>query len=481
MSLNKVKKFFQKKNTFNSLLTAVCQRDVKRIRTIVVDFNEVDLANWMSMISSDDQIFFMRSLDNLTSSAVLNNLSPEVIKNIISAFNKKETRELLSTLYSDDILELVEDLPSDLVTKILESSSKEQREDINYILNYQEGTVGYEMNVDFFSIKINSRISDVFEHIKKSKKNVDDIQFYYVIDHSGTLIGYVSLPELIACQETKTDKLVSAIMETDVVSVRASDPTEKAVQKVQKYNLAQLPVVDLQNKLVGILTIEESLQMLKEEYVDDFNKQAGVVQSSDKKYFELSVWENFTSRFKWLFITILVTTFSQIIFSFLLFDFNVSDVKLLWFKFILPFVPFILTIVGNIALQSSALVVKGLVLKEIGKREYSKVLKKEILVSFLILIFILVFNIPRTWIINLIVHQKIWFDVFFWKNLGQVTILICISVFFAVFFAAGLPIFADYFGFDPSLMSSPLLTTIVDLLVTGVAVGFSYVIYILLT
>ena len=310
----------------------------------------------------------MRSLDNSTASEVLQHLPPEVITNIINTFNNEETKDLLSALYSDELLELVEDLPSDLVTKILLSSSKEQRKHINYILNYGEGTVGYEMSVDFISVNINSKVKDVVKSIRKKDEESEDFQFYYVIDDSNMLIGYIPLQDLIRFSDS--DKLVSAIMETNVVSVRASNETQEAVQKFRKYSLTELPVVDVQNKLVGILAAEEAVQLLEEEYSDDLNKQAGVVQSSDKKYFDISILRTYFNRIPWLLVTILISTISQIVFSFLLVEFQGTSTKFLWFKFILPFIPFILTIVGNVALQSTTLVIKGLILHEIKKRSY---------------------------------------------------------------------------------------------------------------
>lgn len=476
MAFDKFKQIFQPKTDLSNLLKAVQAKDVKKIRFIAGYFQEVDLANWMLDIPTNDQIFFMRSLDNSTASDVLQHLPPIVIEKIIDTFNKEETKDLLTTFYSDEILELVEDLPSDLVKKILESSSKEQRKDINYILNYREGSVGYEMSVDFFSVKINSKLKDIVKSIRQQRKEIEDFQFYYVIDDANTLIGYISPQDLINYGDS--NKLVSAIMDTNVVSVRAAADTEQAVQKFNKYSLTELPVVDLQNKLVGILTGEEAVQLIQEEYADDLNKQAGVVQSSDKKYFDISIVSTFWHRIPWLAVTIFISTLSQIIFSLLLVDFEGQSTKLLWFKFILPFVPFILTIVGNVALQSTTLVIKGLILKEIEKRSYRSVLKKELIVSLLVLLVILFLNLPRTLIINVIVDKNFSFNLEFWRNFGQVSVIICLAIILAVFFATGLPILANYFGLDPALMSSPLLTTIIDLLVTGVAVGFSYLIYL---
>lgn len=460
------------------LYQAIQKKDIKMIRNWTLQSNELDIANWMGTISANEQVFFLRSLDNFTASEIFNQLSPEIIKNIINAFTKKETKELISYLYSDDIVELIEDLPSNLVTKIIESTSAHQRKDINYILHYQEGTVGYEMNVNFISFQINDKIAKVYEKIEThATKPREDLQFYYVVDEKGVLIGYISVQNLLRANLDKS-KLLASVLETDVISVRASDSNERAVEKITKYQLTTLPVVDSNNKLVGILTSDEALELVQEQFADDINKQAGVIQDYAKKYFDLQIWSTYISRIPWLIITFLITILSQLFFSLWLNDFDdqgFSQFK--WFKFIVPFIPFILTIIGNIALQSTAVVVKGLTLKEIKNTQYLKVLSKEIVTTWLIFLTITLFNFPRTIIIDLLTNKNVVIDSIFWIRFGQITFIIFLAMFLAVFFAISLPIMANYFGFDPALMSSPLLTTIIDFLVTGIAIGFSYLIY----
>ena len=180
----------------------------------------------------------------------------------------------------------------------------------------------------------------------------------------------------------------------------------------------------------------------------------------------------------WLLITISITTLSQLIFTLLLKDFNENNVKLEWFKFVLPFLPFMLTIVGNIALQSTSMIVKGLTLSEIQNSKLRKVLNKELSVAFWIMMTVWTINIPRTFLIEFLLNQKIqWDQAKFWKNLLNVNVIIFFAIFFSILVSSSLPILANRLGYDPALMSSPLLTTIVDLFVTGVAVGFSYLLY----
>ncbi len=477
---NKIKEVLlnnNKKNNFSTLKNAIKNKNVTQIREVANYFNETDMANFMEKMNLKQQIFLLRSLDNLTASEVFNHLSIETTTEIIEAFSKKETRDIISPLYSDDVVELIEELPQKLIIKILESTSKEQRKDINYILNYQEETVGYEMNVDFIPVKINDKVSEVIDKINKPKKKIDeDVEHFYVVDEKGVLIGYIPWKKLL--QANIKNKLIAEICETNVISVRAFDTKEIAAKKILKYELTQLPVVDGKNKLVGILTNEEALQLVKEEFSDDINKQAGIIESSDKKYFEISIWQTFKSRMPWLLITISITTLSQLIFTLLLKDFNENNVKLEWFKFVLPFLPFMLTIVGNVALQSTSMIVKGLTLSEIQNSKLRKVLNKELSVAFLIMMTVWTINIPRTFLIEFLLNQKIqWDQAKFWKNLLNVNVIIFFAIFFSILVSSSLPILANRLGYDPALMSSPLLTTIVDLFVTGVAVGFSYLLY----
>lgn len=482
MTKNEIKKPFRSIEQKKAILKrAIQDHNVAKIRNIIKQIHETDSASFVESLDLKTQIFLLRSLDAITASEIFNELNPEVSGKIINAFSSSETKKIISPLYSDDIVELIEDLPSPLVTKVLQSTSKEQRKDINYILNYHEGTVGYEMSVNFTVIKMNHTVADAINTIYEQKEDVkinEDQKFYYVLDDKGVLIGFVSSTKLL--QIKNQQKLIAEIVETDVISVRAFDTTNKAADKIRKYSLTELPVVDRQNKLVGILTGEETLQLLKEDFASDIDKQAGIIQDPDKKYFEIGIWRSYLSRIPWLLITLFITTISQILFSVLVQELNLQgQAKYEWFKFVFPFIPFMLTIVGNIAIQSTTVIIKGLTLEEIDKSRFWRVLNKEVVVSVLVGATILFFNLPRTLVIEFIINKKFTMNMDFWKNFANISAIIVIAVILAVFFASSLPILAKKFGYDPALMSSPLLTTIVDLFVTGVAVGFSYLIFLL--
>lgn len=476
----------KKRNGFHKKLSfALADKNVKLIREIVLQVDEQDLANWLDSEPSSSQVFFIRSLDNVTASEVFNLLSEETASNIISTFTEKETGQLLSYLYSDDLVDLVEELPSSIVKRILKSISSEQRQEINYILNYSDEVVGSEMNVNFISLKITDKISDAINLIRSTqkKKIPEENQYHYVVDDRGLLIGYVSTKDLLISTVAEGEKRISTIIETDIVSVRAFDNKEAAFEKIQKYEIGQLPVVDQQNKLIGVLNVEQLLEIIKEEHSEDITKGAGIIDESDKGYFKTSIWTHFKGRLPWLLVTLVISTITQIIFSFFMKKANLSP-EFAWTVFIIPFLPFIFATVGNIALQSTAIIVKNITLNEIKHGNYRYAFLKEIKITIITLFCILFINFFRKVLIDFVTTDanSFWdsFTTFakFWKEYFWISFVILYSVILSLLFSVGLPILADYSSHDPALMSSPLLTTLIDLVITSLALWSTYMVFV---
>ncbi len=454
----------------SQLKLAVQKKDLKKIRFLYGKTNIVDFTNLFEQLTVEEQLIVLRCLDTIASTEIINRLDSKHMRDLIEAFTKPEMKELVSKLYADDIVDLIEDLPYYLVKKVISFATPAQRKDINFILRYAEDTIGSEMDVNFIALNINWYVADALNRINKFTGKVDDRSLYYVTDERGLLIGYVRASDLLAVKnETKTR--IASITETNVVSLRTSMLTEKAVEKMRYYELFEVPVVDSQNNLVGVLNSDDILELLKEAQIDDINKAAGVIEEPDTEYFATSAWKMFWSRFPWLAATILITTFTQIVLTFLLQENAVQNKNLM---IIIPFIPFILTIVGNIALQSTAIIIKNIILKVIDRPQYAQTLRKELNVAVLILIATLILNLPRSAFVQLITEGESKFDANYWISFGIVNFVIALSIFLVVLFSASLPILAHWYGIDPSLMSSPLLTTVVDFIVTTIAVGVSF-------
>lgn len=463
------------------LKVAVEKKDLKKIRRLYDSRNIVDFTDDFQKLTVEQQLIVVRCLNTESATEIINRLDRNELRNLIEAFTKPEIKQLINQLYADDIIELIEDLPNDLVKKVISLATPAQRKDINFILNYAEDTIGSEMNVNFVSLNINSYVSEAIDLIRSQKKTIDDRHVYYVTDDRGLLIGFVRASELLAIKsEVKTR--IASITETNVVSIRTSILTEKAVEIMRHYELVEAPVIDHHNKLVGILNSDDVLELYKEAQIDDINKGVGIIEEPDTEYFSTTSWNMFWARFPWLSATILITTITQIVLAFFMkgmnSDANSSKTTFEFIRIITPFIPFILTIVGNIALQSTAIVIKNIILKVIDRSQYAQTLRKEMTVALLILIATLLLNIPRSLFVQYIVEGESGFDRDYWIGFGIVNFVIVIAIFLTILFSTSLPILAHRYGIDPSLMSSPLLTTIVDLIVTTIAVGVSFLFFL---
>lgn len=269
------------------LKVAVEKKDLKKIRRLYSKQNIVDFTRDFQQLSVEQQLIVVRSLDTESATEIINHLDRNELRNLIEAFTKPEIKQLVSKLYADDIIDLIEDLPNDLVKKVISLATPAQRKDINFILNYAEDTIGSEMNVNFVSLNINSYVSEAIELIRSQKTTIDDRHVYYVTDDRGLLIGFVRARDLLAIKsEVKTR--IASITETNVVSLRTSILTEKAVEIMRHYELVEAPVIDHHNKLVGILNSDDVLELYKEAQIDDINKGAGIIEEPDTEYFATS-------------------------------------------------------------------------------------------------------------------------------------------------------------------------------------------------
>ena len=460
-----------------SLKNAVAKNDLKQIRHLFVKTNVVDFTAIFKSLSFTQQLLVIRCLDTASATEIISRLEKSELRSLIAAFSNPEISKLVSKLYADDVVELIEDLPPYLVKKVLASTSPDQRKMVNYILRYSEDTIGSEMDVNFVALNINWQVQEAINWIKNRKSYHADRRVYYVTDERGLLIGYVDVNDLLAVKGDARTR-IAAITETNVVSLRTSLLTEKAVEKMRHYELTEMPVVDQHNKLVGVLNNDDVLELIKEAQIDDINKGAGIIEEPDVEYFATKSWRMFRARFPWLAVTISITTFTQLVLAFLMW--KTFETEFTFIAFIIPFIPFILTIVGNIALQSTAIVVKNIILKVIDRSTYWATLRKELVVALWILAATLLLNLPRSVIVQVVIYGWNSFDVKYWLRFAVVNLVIITSIFLAIIASTLLPIFAHWYGIDPSLMSSPLLTTMVDLLVTIISVGFAFIFFLIL-
>ncbi len=461
--------------------TALHNKNIEIIRRISSTVDEQDLADWIREEPVVFQTFFLRSLKNLQASEVFNVLDEETLANIIRTFTLSETKKLISSLYADDIIDKIEELPSELVYRVLSSITDKQRRDVNYILNYSENTVGYEMNVDFIKTKLSTTVAELIESIAFNEKTKIEQtnRNYYVTNNDNILVGFISSETILSNQNHPKLK-ISNIMEENVVSVRASDHKNILLKKVNKYNISEFPVVDSQNKLVGVLDAETSFQIFEEESTEDASAAYGITSlESDENYFKTSAWRHFLKRAPWLAITLLISTFSQLILRWAispLVESSPSDAD--WLIKVLPYLPFMLALIGTIALQSSGVISKYIVLGQITRINYLRAFLKEMKIVCYTLIFVVFVTFFRNLFIDSIFLPK---DS---TSIGEqiidslfLLLIISLSIIVAAAISSGLPIFATLIKVDPALMASPLLTTLIDLIVTGLSIFLAFLFF----
>ena len=369
-------------------------------------------------------------------------------ESLIRSFSDSELKEVLDELYIDDAADIVEEMPASVVKRILKNTDSEMREAINSILKYPEDSAGSIMTPEFVDLKRDMTVEDAFKRIRRTGVDKETIYTCYVTDASRHLLGVTTVKELLLHD---ADNKIEELMETNVISVNTLDDQEKASALLSKYDFLALPVVDMENRLVGIITVDDVIDVLQEENTEDIQKMAAIVPT-DTPYLKTSVMETFKKRIPWLLLLMISATItSQILTNF--------ENKLASVATLIAFIPMLMGTGGNSGGQSSVTIVRALSLGEISLKDIFKVVWKEVRVGIvcgLVLaavcfVKLLLFdkyvlgNSEITVIISLVVSLTIVVEVVFSKVIG-----------------CCLPIIAKKCGFDPAVMANPFITTITD-------------------
>ena len=369
-------------------------------------------------------------------------------ESLIRSFSDSELKEVLDELYIDDAADIVEEMPASVVKRILKNTDSEMREAINSILKYPEDSAGSIMTPEFVDLKRDMTVEDAFKRIRRTGVDKETIYTCYVTDASRHLLGVTTVKELLLHD---ADNKIEELMETNVISVNTLDDQEKPSALLSKYDFLALPVVDMENRLVGIITVDDVIDVLQEENTEDIQKMAAIVPT-DTPYLKTSVMETFKKRIPWLLLLMISATItSQILTNF--------ENKLASVATLIAFIPMLMGTGGNSGGQSSVTIVRALSLGEISLKDIFKVIWKEVRVGIvcgLVLaavcfVKLLLFdkyvlgNSEITVIISLVVSLTIVVEVVFSKVIG-----------------CCLPIIAKKCGFDPAVMANPFITTITD-------------------
>lgn len=416
------------------------------------DMNEADIAEVLEELQEElptqEFIRVFRLLPKDIAADVFAHLPVEVEQYIINSLTDKETTNIIENMFADDAADLMEEMPASVVRRILALASDETRNDINHLLKYPEDSAGSIMTVEFADLKENITVKQALERIRKIGIDKETINTCYVLDLQRHLVGSVTLRTLLL---GNPDAIVSDIMDENVITVSTLDDQETVARQFQKYDFMAMPVVDSENRLVGIITVDDILEIIEEEATEDMEKMAAILPS-DKSYFRTGIFETFKSRIPWLLILMISATITgTIIDSF--------EAKLAGITGLVAFIPMLMDTGGNSGGQASVTIIRAISLNEVEFKDIFKVIWKEIRVAVLCGLTLAVVNFIRVLIMNAlgtgITHEAIMVNI-------TVCITLCITVMCAKLVGCMLPILANQLGFDPAVMASPFITTIVD-------------------
>lgn len=441
---------FEKEIT-ETLIALVADKKFLEIKEFLKDFNEVDIAEMLSELKEEDAVKIFRIIPKEPAAEIFAVMEADLQESIISAITDRELHNILNELFVDDTVDLLEEMPANVVNRILKHTDAATRASINHLLKYGDDTAGSLMNPEFIDLKKEMTVKGALVHIRKFGDSVEDISTFYVTEQNRILAGTLSLKDIILADEST---LIGDIMDQRVVFCQTSDDKEEVAAMFTKYGLLAMPVVDTETRLVGIITVDDAVTVIEEETTEDFEIMAAVTPSEDS-YLKTGVFRHFANRIPWLMILMLSAAITgSIIDSF--------ESKLSSLGFLIGFIPMLMNTGGNCGSQTSILVIRCLALGELKGLDVLKAWFKEIRISFLCGISLAIVNFLRILImkyyfgggeysIDLVINMAL-----------AVSISLIITVIFAKSIGCLLPIGAKKLGFDPAIMASPFITTIVD-------------------
>jgi magnesium transporter len=424
------------KDIFIKLLA---QREFKAVRSILDVMNEVDIASLLSTLSDKELALAFRLIPKDKAAEVFSNMDTSMQTYLVTMFTEKELKELLDDLYMDDTVDMLEELPANLVKRILATVSASDRSMINQLLNYPEDSAGSIMTTEYVDLREEMTVGQAMAHIKKTGIHKETIYTCYITERRK-LVGIVSAKDLMT---TDDDVPIKDLMETEIISVYTHADQEQVAQLFTKYDLLALPVIDLDGRMVGIVTFDDAMDVMVDEATEDITKMAAI-NPSEKTYFETSILQHAKNRIPWL----LILMFTSIITGTIITRYENAFAAI---PLLVSFIPMLMDTGGNCGSQSATLIIRGIALDEIRFTDLFKVMFKEFRISLIVGAFLAVANGVRIFIQ--------------YHNPGLAVVIACSlmgTVIMAKLVGCILPLLAKKVNLDPAIMASPLITTLVD-------------------
>ena len=445
----------------NELLKLIEEKKYQEYKKIVNELPEIDVAQWIEELQEEQMIIAFRALPKDLAADVFSYLSSDSQQLIINGITDKELKNIVEDLYIDDAVDMLDEAPANVVQRVLQNASNETRALINQFLNYKEDTAGSIMTAEFLDLKKGMTIKEALDRIRRICKDKETSYTCYVLDKNRILEGMITVKTILMA---KDEEMIDDLMDTQVIYTTTNEDKENVAKLLSKYDLFALPVVDNENRMVGIVTIDDAVDVIEDEATEDFEKMAAMLPS-DRPYLESKVTTLFKNRIVWL----IVLMISGIIVGEIL---GYYEAKIAAIPLLVTFVPMLNDTGGNCGNQSSTMVIRGLTTGDITTKEWLKVWWKEFRVSLLVSIVLASFNFIRI--------------AFFTKapegvNVYMIAISVSGALFLTVILAKSvgglLPILAKKLKLDPAVMAAPLITTLVD--AAAIIIYFTFVSHLL--
>lgn len=445
----------------NELLKLIEEKKYQEYKKVVNELPEIDVAQWIEELQEEQMIIAFRALPKDLAADVFSYLSSDSQQLIINGITDKELKNIVEDLYIDDAVDMLDEAPANVVQRVLQNASNETRALINQFLNYKEDTAGSIMTAEFLDLKKGMTVKEALDRIRRICKDKETSYTCYVLDKNRILEGMITVKTILMA---KDEEMIDDLMDTQVIYTTTNEDKENVAKLLSKYDLFALPVVDNENRMVGIVTIDDAVDVIEDEATEDFEKMAAMLPS-DRPYLESKVTTLFKNRIVWL----IVLMISGIIVGEIL---GYYEAKIAAIPLLVTFVPMLNDTGGNCGNQSSTMVIRGLTTGDITTKDWLKVWWKEFRVSLLVSIVLASFNFIRI--------------AFFTKapegvNVYMIAISVSGALFLIVILAKSvgglLPILAKKLKLDPAVMAAPLITTLVD--AAAIIIYFTFVSHLL--
>ena len=420
------------------------------LRDLLMPLEAADIAGLLEDVGEPRMPILFRLLPKELAAEVFVELESDSQELLITGFSNTELKEVLDELYLDDTVDIVEEMPANVVTRILKHTDPETRKSINEILKYPEDSTGSIMTTEFVDLKEDMTVAEALKRIRRTAPDKETINVCYAIDKNRHLIGFLSIRTLLLAEE---DDVIGDIMDRNFIAVQTLDDQETTAQALSKYDFLALPVVDTENRLVGIVTVDDAMDVIEEETTEDFEKMAAMLPS-DKPYLKTGVFETWKARTPWLLMLMLSATFTGIILTH--FENALAACGILT-----AFIPMLSGTGGNSGTQASTAIIRALSLDEVRFSDLIRVLWKEFRVSLCCGICLAAANFVKMMLVDRMLLNNP-------SVTPMVAAVVCATLVGTVLCAklvgCSLPILAEKIGLDPAVMASPFITTIVDAL-----------------